>query len=413
MELTDLHRLAIALGLGLLVGLQREHAGSPLAGIRTFPLIAVMGALVGLLAETFGTMLPVAALLALGGLAVTGHLGVQHQQSTEPGLTTEIAMLAVFAVGLALAAGHTTLAVLVAGAAAVLLQWKTPLHQLVEKMNEADLRAIMRLVLIAFVILPVLPNRTYGPYEVLNPFEIWLMVVLIVGISLGAYVAARAWGSRSGTLAAGALGGLISSTATTVSYAQRTLQSPGSAGAAALVIMLASTVVLARVLIEIAVVAPRSLAVVAPPLLCFMAFMMLVTAGTFLFTRNRLADPMADEPPAGLTTAVVFGLLYALILFAVAWAKDALGQGGLFIIAGISGLTDVDALTLSTAQLVDAGRLEAALAWRIVLVSVLANLLFKGAVVAVIERRRLLPRLAPAFGLSLAAGVVLLLVWPS
>jgi uncharacterized membrane protein (DUF4010 family) len=196
-------QLLLALGLGLLIGLQREWSKSELAGVRTFPLISVFGTLTGILAERAGVWTVAAALLAVAALLIIGNLAGIRAGSADPGLTTEAAVLVMFAVGVAISQGLVGPAIVVTGAVAVLLQWKRQLHGFVARIEEAELRAVSRLVLIGLVILPALPNQDFGPYGVLNPFEIWLMVVLIVGISLAAYVAYRLFGARGGVLATG------------------------------------------------------------------------------------------------------------------------------------------------------------------------------------------------------------------
>ncbi|MHC4946966.1 MAG: MgtC/SapB family protein [Planctomycetota bacterium] len=413
MELELVRDLGIVLGLGLLVGLQREWVESRVAGIRTFALIALLGGLCGLVTEWTGE----SWLLAAGLLAVTAMFWIGNRMklaagAADPGLTTEIAGLVVFAVGALVMLGLPVVAVVTAGLVAVLLHWKQPLHGLVDRLGEDDFRAIVRLVLIGMVILPVMPNRAYGPYAVINPFEIWLMVVLIVGISMAAYVAQRLLGARVGTLLAGVLGGLISSTATTVSYARRSRLRPAETAAAALVVMLASTVVFGRVLAEVAVVAPSQLETVGPPLAAMMLVMLLVGAGGFAWSRSALAPPEKEAPPSDLKAAVIFGLLYAAVLVAVAAAKEHFGDAAMYVVAALSGLTDMDAITLSTAQLMKAGSVETSTGWRLILVGGLANLVFKTGAVALLGSRGLLGRVAVLFGLSLAGGVALLLFWP-
>lgn len=410
--------LGLALALGLLVGLQREWADTRMAGIRTFPLITVFGTLTALLADPFGGWVVVAGAVGVTAVVVTGAMALLRQADArgtepDPGLTTEFAALVMFGVGALLAVGHRAPAVVLGGTVAVLLHWKRPLHDLVERIGPDDVQAMMRFVLVALVILPVLPDRAYGPYEVLNPFEIWLMVVLIVGISLGAYVASRLLGARGGTIAAGALGGMISSTATTVSYARRSAGQEGRAPSAALVIMLASTFVFARVFVEVAVVAPSMAPAVAPPLAVMMAYMLVLSGALFLHDRRALAEAPRDrEAPSELSTAIAFGLLYAVVLVAVAAAEEHLGEGALYGVAALSGLTDVDAITLSTAQMAKAGRLTAERSWRLVLVGALSNMVFKGMVVVALARGELVRRIAVLFGLTLAGGGMLLAVWP-
>jgi uncharacterized membrane protein (DUF4010 family) len=304
-------------------------------------------------------------------------------------------------------------AIAVGGGVAVLLHWKKPLHGLVERIGEADIRAVFRLVLIALVVLPVMPNRTYGPYDVLNPFEIWLMVVLIVGISLGGYVAARLLGSKVGSVLGGVLGGVISSTATTVGYAQRTRRSPNTSALAAMVIMIASTIVFVRVSVEVAITAPAVLPHILPQFAVMTAFMALISVGAYLMARGDKAPPPEAEDPSEWKTAVVFGALYALVLFAVAAAKEHFGDRGLYLVAALSGLTDMDAITLSTARMMEADRVDTNTGWRMMLVGALCNNVFKAGAVAALGDRRLLKRIVILFGISIVGGAALLWLWPA
>ncbi len=412
MDIAVVQSLALALGLGLLVGLQREWTAHHVTGIRTFTLITVLGTVLGLLGPTVGVWLLVAGFLGVVAVLAVGTVLSYLGRQEELGLTTEVAALVMFAVGVALAYGQTVLGLIVGGGVAVLLQWKKPLHTLAGRFSEPDIRAIFNLVLLALVILPVLPNRGYGPYGVLNPFEIWLMVVLIVGISVGGYIAYKFLGARAGTLLGAVLGGLISSTAATVSYARRTRHAPEVVGLAAFVIVIASTIVFGRVLFEIAVVAPDLLPAIAPPLVVVMSVMGLLAAVMY-WTRGGEAEHLPlDEDPSQLKAAVLFGLLYAAVLFAVAAGQQWLGLRGLYLVAAASGLSDMDAITLSTAQLVKRGELNVETGWRMILLGALSNVVFKGAAVAVLGHRRLLRRVSIAFGVVLLCGALLLVLWP-
>jgi len=411
----DLQSLAIGLGLGLLVGLQRTWSDHPEAGVRTFALITLLGVLSAILARSFGGWVVAVGLASVAALLVTVNLG--HDRRSEAigaGQTTEVAALVMFGVGAALGVGLTVPAVVVAGTVAVLLQWKGPLHDMADRMDRAEMGAIARLALIGLVILPILPNRDFGPFEVLNPFEIWLMVVLIVGISMAGYVAFRLFGGRGGAVVAGLLGGLISSTATTVSYAQRSRDTPARSPSAALVITLASVVVFGLVMVEIAVVAPGILLDVVPPLVTIMVFMGVMAVVLMVRTSDDEGLELEErDPPSDLSAAVVFGALYAAVLVGVALAREYLGTGGLYIVAGLSGLTDIDAITLSTAQLMKGDGLDPATGWRVILVGALANLVFKGLVVFTIGHRSLRGRIAAVFGATLLAGGAILLFWPA
>jgi uncharacterized membrane protein (DUF4010 family) len=411
---TVFQKVGLALGLGLLVGLQRQRVESWLAGIRTFPLITVLGTVCALLGDRFGGWVLAAGALGLTALIVTAVVAKMQAGPIDPGVTTEVAALLMYGVGAYLVVGHASVAIAVGGGIAVLLHWKEPLHSFVARIGAADLTAIMQFVLITLVILPVLPDQTYGeePFNVLNPHKIWLMVVLIVGLSLAGYVAYKLFGQGAGTLLGGLLGGLISSTATTVSAARRTAEMPNTAGLAAAVIMTASAVSSARVLVELAVVAPFTFWQVAPPMMALLAWKVVLSGAAYLAARGDKVEMAEQKNPAELKSALVFGALYAVVLLAVAAARLYLGSTGLYAVAALSGLTDLDAITLSTGQMVEEARLEAATGWRLVLLAALSNLAFKGGAVAVLGHRSLLRRVAVLFGLTAAAGALILVLWP-
>ena len=402
-------QLGIALGLGLLVGLQRESAASPLAGVRTFPLVTVLGTVCGLLSQAFSGWILAAGIIALAIIIFIGKTIEMRNGGTDPGITTEVALLLMFAVGAYLVVGDRAAAIAIGGGAAVLLHFKGELHGIVARLGAGDLKAVMQFALISLVILPVLPNRTYGPYAVLNPRNIWWMVVLIVGISLGGYIVYKFLGQRAGIVLGGILGGMISSTATTVSYAKRAAAAPGAIGPAAIVIMIASTIVFARLLLEIATVAPAFLPAAAPWLIALL-ILSAVSSFALWFRSDKDHDEMPEhENPSELKSALLFGLIYAVVLFVVAAVKERYGNRGLYVVAGLSGLTDVDAITLSTAQLVNAGRLDAGDGWKLIVVAAISNLIFKAGAVAALGGRRLFLRILPAYGVVIAAGVLMLL----
>jgi uncharacterized membrane protein (DUF4010 family) len=414
---TTLFKLALALGLGLLMGLQRQRADSRIAGIRTFALIALLGALLALTEPVFGPWLVAAGLVALALLLLTANL-IKLQSKTDPGMTTEVAVLLTYGLGAYLVIGHTEAAVALGGTAVLLLYLKEPMHRAVGAMRERDVTAVMQFALVTLVVLPVLPDRAFGPYAVLNPFRIWLMVVLIVAINLAGFVAHRLAAAQTGALLGGAVGGLVSSTATTVSYARRSRDAGEGDGAqagaslAALVIVVASTVALLRVMAEIAIVAPQHFRDIAAPLGALALWMALLCVLAWWSGRRRQAGKMPEaENPAELKPALLFGALYAVVTLAVAFAKQRFGDAGLYPVALLSGLTDVDAITLSTVNLAAAGRLEADVTARLILLAVLANLAFKGGCALVLGSPALRKRIAAWFGLALAGGVTIVLLW--
>ncbi len=407
-----LQSLGVALGLGLLVGLQREWEHNRTAGLRTFAFVSLFGALSGMLAQAHGGWVVGAALVAFAAITVPGYLASLRDKDADPGLTTEIAMLVMFATGAITMLGHRMVAVVVAGSVMVLLQGKKPLHQMVHKIGESDLREIARLVLIGLVILPVLPNKSYGYDGVLNPFAIWLMVVLIVGISLAAYLASKFMGHSRGAAVAGILGGLISSTATTASAARRSKDAQSHAKPLAVITLISAAVVFVRVIVEIMVVGPRVVEKMLPPLVVMMALSGIIAAVGYRLMMKSEAQSGEEPPPSELKGAVMFGLLYVLVLFAVSYAKEHFGQGGIFVVAAISGLTDMDAITLSTASLANAGELDASTAWRVIMTGGLANILFKTALVVGLGSRAFVKPVLLGFGVTFTTGLAVLALWP-
>ncbi len=413
MNSEDLINLGIALGLGLLAGLQREHADSRVAGIRTFTLIALFGAIAGMVAEHYGNVL----IIGIGLFCLTMMLFVANYMKTRSekvdiGQTTEVAALLMFLLSAYVIVGSKAIAVVVGGMVAVLLYLKKSLADFTERLGENDVKAIFQFAAISLIILPILPDTEFGPYEVLNPREIWLMVVLIVGLGVGGYFAYKWLGKSVGTVMSGILGGLISSTATTLTYSKRSKESPDASRLAAFIIMTASTVSFLRVIIEVAIVSPNHLKTIAPPLITMTVLMALISAGLYFFKKeNDKGEIPEPDNPAQLKSALFFGLLYAVIIFAVAVVKDYFGSGGLYAVSILSGLTDMDAITLSLANTINGGGLDAAEGWRLILTAALSNLVFKGGMALFIGDVQLKKWLAGAFGISMALGLVILLMW--
>ena len=407
-------QLGLSLLLGLLVGLQRQHATSGMPGLRTFPLITVFGTVSAMLGLTFGGWIVAAGLVGLVAVLTFPNLVRIRKEEPNPGTTTDVAVLLMYGVGalLVVLPEQMGVAVAVGGGVAVLLQFKPQMHGFVEKLGDQDVSAIMQFVLITCVVLPVLPNRTYGPLEVLNPRETWLMVVLIVGMSLGGYIVYKFLGRNAGILLGGLLGGAISSTATTVSYSRQSGNDSSGNRVAAVVIMIASTVVFVRVLVEIAVVAPEFFPVAAPPIAVLMVLTLI--PGLFIWYRvGKASSRMPEqENPTQLKSAVFFGAMYGLVLLALAATKRYVGDEALYGVACLSGFTDMDAITLSTARMSKQFPQVAAQGWRLIIVAALANLVFKTVLVGVIGNRRLLGIIALLYALPIIGGLLLVFYWP-
>jgi uncharacterized membrane protein (DUF4010 family) len=406
-------RLALAVGLGLIVGLQRERASKGLAGIRTYPIITILGFLLAVLTPAGGyPWLLAAALLAVAGLVTMLRFLKSQGGVMETGIVTEVSALVMLALGYYLLQGRMEVALVIAGGMAVLMQYREPLHQLADKMGENDIKAIMQFVVVALVILPILPNEKMGPYNVFNPFEIWLVVVLIVGISFGGYVAYKLLGERKGMLLGAVLGGLVSSTATTVSFSRLVRADASLLTSAVMVIMLASAISVLRVLVLAWVMAPAFVvSMLAPMGLVMLLFFMLCLALGVRKTTGHTSMP-AQHNPAQLRTALVFGGMYALIKLAVAAGNDWFGSGALYPVAMISGLTDVDAITLATADMVRHEALLGDLGWRLILVAIMANLVFKAVSAGVMGGKALFLKIGMYFGIIFVVGLGVVLFWP-
>ncbi|WP_226661230.1 MgtC/SapB family protein [Microbulbifer aggregans] len=404
---------AIALGLGLLIGLQRERTTDRIGGIRTFPLIALLGALTAHISlnQGMGWVLLI-GLLAVTVLILLGNVERLRGNGEHIGITTEVTALLVFMLGAYIVLGDKTVGVAVGGTIAVLLHFKPGMHEFAHKISEQELRSVMLFAVISLIILPVLPNRNFGPYGVLNPFSIWLLVVLIVGIGLGGYVAYKMVGARAGTVLSGLIGGLISSTATTATYARQARNAEKATGLAALVILIASTSMFIRIFVEIAVVAPRMLPKLVPPLLVLLVVSLSVCLLGYRWVKDKEHAMPPPENPAALGPAMLFGAIYAVVLVAIAAAKDYYGNQGIYGVALISGTTDVDAITLSAANLAESGALEAGTAWRAIVVACLSNLVFKAGIAGVLGGRRLFGKVLVFFALPVIASLAVLWLWP-
>ncbi len=415
-------QLGLSLLLGLLVGLQREHAAAGTAGMRTFPLISVLGTVSALLAAQYGGWIVAAGLLGIVALMLIAHFNRPSQPEANHGTTTGVAMLLMFAVGALLTMGPAEMkvAIAVGGGVAVLLQFKPELHGIARRLGDDDLKAIMQFVLITCIILPVLPNHRlvlplgprYAALNVLNPFEIWLMVVLIVGLGLGGYIFYKFFGRDAGTLLAGILGGAISSTATTVSYAQGARGDATATRTAAVVIMIASTVSCLRVLVGVAAVSlaasPQFLLSVLAPV-CVLALLTLLPALVLWMRQHRQPASMPEhQNPTHLKSALVFGLMYAAVLLALAAAQSFAGGHGLYAVAGLSGLTEMDAITLSTARMSLSDPLVAAIGWRLLVIAVMGNMVSKTALAGLLGGWRLLVDMALLFAIPMAGGAAML-----
>lgn len=415
----------IALGAGALIGLQRqqsrgEEKGPGVGGVRTFPLIALAGALSAFIAQTLGVWPILGAMLIVGAFLAVSYYQ-DWSRSPVPGITTQVAALIAFLLGvlalvpdLPLSAGDRYLLIVaVAGVVMALLSFKEPLHQAVARISDDDLYATAKFVVLALVVLPLLPNRTYGPFNVLNPFNVAMMVVLIAGISFLGYIATRIAGPRHGLLATGILGGIVSSTAVTVSLATRARESAAVVTLAAMATVLASSTMFLRILMVIGVVDPHLLPALAWPL----GIMALggYSMALILYLKSRRAlyavDPVPYRNPFELGSALKFGLFYAVVIVIAKGAQTFLGDRGLYASSVLAGTTDVDAITLSVARFHLDG-LETRTAAGAIMAAAMTNTIVKAALAAWFGGKPLAALVALGLGVALAGGALTLVFMP-
>lgn len=387
--------LGTALGVGLLIGLQRAQVGADdppevqklsLGTIRTHPLVALTGGLAALLARQFGAWsLALAFLAVVGPILIAFHDDVRSGR--DRGMTTEAGFIATFLLGALAAspdaipeAGQRALIVSSVGVVvAGLLSLKRPIHEMVRRVSSEDVYATLKFAVVALILLPILPNQAYGPLAVLNPYKIGWMVMLIAGVGFLGYIAIRVLGAGKGLGVTGLLGGIVSSTAVTLAFAGRSRQEPAIAAACALGVVLANTVMPVRVMVNVTVVNPDMLGAVALPMGGIALAGVLVAGALYLRGKEKPSEggEVKLQNPFRLGAAFQFGLLYAAILFACKAATTYLPAGGVYLAGILAGTTDVDAISLSMANLAKEGSVAPPVAATTILLAVATNSVVK------------------------------------
>ena len=401
-----LQAFATSIGIGLLIGLERERQSDRKAGLRTFALVGLLGCISALLAQTTDSgWILAAGLLAVAAMMIAAHVS-DPLDSGDPGTTSVVALMVCYALGAMIWYGYASSAVMLAIATTILLYFKTELHGISRSLTQVDLLSMLQFGVLALVILPILPDRNFGPYQALNPYNIWLMVVLISGVSLAGYAALRLTGAKHGAALIGLFGGMVSSTATTMIFARHARADAGLVRTAMLVILLANVVVMVRLGVVSFAVAPAILAPLAGVLGSGLVLGLAVALWGWRQLEDGAAVPMPQvSNPTEIRTALTFGGLYALVLVLSAWLQDVAGNRGLYLLALASGLTDVDAITLSSLRMFTMDKLTAAQTITAITLATLSNLAFKAGLVIVIGGAVLARRTLPGFG-AIAAGLV-------
>ncbi|OQX74119.1 MAG: hypothetical protein B6D59_03570 [Campylobacteraceae bacterium 4484_4] len=355
LDITFVKQIAVVLGIGLMIGLQREiyylqQKREEFAGTRTFTLIALMGYLSSWIGRQVPHFLPLSLLsfALLVAVAYTYKLYLQKHRGT----TSEVTALLTFMLGVMVEKGHPDYAVFLTVIIVVFLEFKSRFRLFEEHVAPQDTQAAVLFLLITFVVLPLLPDRTIDPWHVFNPYQTWLMVVLVAGISFVGYIAIKILGTRRGVYLTGIFGGLISSTAVSITlsklYALRGKLVKNYAGG----IAVASTFMYLRVLFEATVFNFKLAKLLMIPYLAAAGMGMLFVWYLYATSRSHTVEEGAvKNNPLELSEALKLGLLFGLILGSIGFFQERYGDAGVYVVSALSGLTDVDAITLSLSKL--------------------------------------------------------------
>lgn len=417
MEQLDLfYRFGVALAIGFLIGLQREFAyGGPeeelFAGVRTFSLMSLVGCAGALVSDELSSAWGLtSAVLILGGLVVVAHF-VGAWREKEIGLTTEMATILTTLIGALCYWNYVALGAALGVATTVLLSLKPEMHAFAHRLSRQDLYATLKFAAVTAIVLPVLPNRTFGPppLNALNPYRIWLMVVFISAISFSGYVLIQLIGPRQGIGLTGLLGGLVASTPLTLSFAQRSHEEERLSGSFALALIVAWTITFPRVAVEVIALNPALLRPLWRPLAAAAAAGLVYSVALYL---KQYVGTDEDEKefsfsnPFELGPALQFGVIYAVVLVVSKAAQLWLGNRGIYLSSIIAGLPDVDAVTLTMTELsTGPGGLDVITAARAIVLGAMSNTLGKGLIVMAIGSPALRRALLPGLVLMLGTGI--------
>jgi uncharacterized membrane protein (DUF4010 family) len=407
---TPLGGALVSLLLGLLLGLERQRAkhGGAFAGIRTFPLFALCGYFGGLAARSGMPLALPAVLLVVGGFGVASYV---RDVDEDAGVTTEVTGLLTALLGGVVAFGEPIAAAAAAVVVTLLLTLKAPLHRMAGAVSEDEILAIVKFAVVAVILLPLLPDEPTGPYGALVPRKIGWLVVVLSGVSLVGYLMVRVLGGRAGWSLAGALGGLASSTATTLSFAGKAREAREQVPALAVGVILASTVLYARGAVVVALL-DRALAVhLAPRLAVLFGIGLLFAALNFRRQKREDGEPMALGNPVELGRAAMLAAIFAVVIVVARVAQERLGTAGLWAVGAIGGLVDVDSVAVAAARVRQDAATAIAAAAGAYLLATVTNLVFKGGAVIVTGGAELARRVLPAFATLAVATGVMLMVW--
>jgi uncharacterized membrane protein (DUF4010 family) len=406
-----LNAIIVSACLGALIGLIRQwseqrdgNSGADFGGVRTFTLWAVLGCASSYVSQHYLAAVFPLTLAAVAAQFIALHVRSDHDRHA--GSTSFVAMLLAGLVGALVQWKQVQAAVLVAALTMVTLGSKKPVHAWTRNFTSEDIRATLQFAAITGVILPLVPNRAMGPYEAFNPFSTWMMVVLISGIGFGGYILMRMLGAQAGITVTGLVGGLASSTATTLAFSRRSKEDPQQSESYALAVVLACTVMICRVLFMIGFVNLELVRRLAVPMAIIAAPGLLYAAWSWFFRRKKDASVETPEVknPLSLKTAIKFAIIYTVFAFLVKAATNTEWKESLLLLSFVSGLTDVDAIALLMANSVRDQSVAIELAVKAVILGTLGNSLTKAILAVALGKGALRAHVAIALGATIVAG---------
>lgn len=410
-------RFAVTLGIGFLIGLQREyaHGGGKrniTAGERTFSLVSLGGTLSAMLADKLNSPWILIGALGLVGMYSAIGYAIEGWRQERVGITSEVSVVIAFLIGPLCYWGELGLAVAIGIATTVMLSLKIPTDKFVRTLTQRDITAALQLAVISAIVLPILPNQTFlpAPLDVINPFRIWLMVVFISAVSFLGYVMIKIVGPDRGIGLTGLLGGIVSSTAVTLSFSGRSQDTPQHSRRIGQAIMLSWVVMLVRMLVEVSALSVRLLEEVWLPVVMIGIVGVIYSVYLYYYDRDVQFVDMEFSNPFSLATAVKFGLVYAAVLVVSSTAEYFFGETGIIVSSILSGMINVSAITLSLAQLATSGGISLISAGRALVYVIMANTVTKGVIVYTTGSSELRNAIIPGAVITLLAGITTLLL---
>ncbi|MBN2422721.1 DUF4010 domain-containing protein [Candidatus Woesearchaeota archaeon] len=406
-----IQRFLISLALGALIGIEREKTQQArkqrdIAGIRTFMIISLLGTITAYLSSIYSQWILIIGTLCFSLFILTGYY-LSSVMKKDIGLTTELSAIVAFLIGVLVFVTPREIPIILTIAVTLILSFRIPLHHFVRQLKRKEFYDTIKFIIVAFVILPLLPNQYFGPYNAFNPYEIWLMVVFVSGISFVGYILMKYIGARQGIELTGLMGGLVSSTPVVTSMASKSRQKD-------IIVLkpfifasvLASSTMFLRMLFEVSILNNELIPGLLLPLLSMSAIGYVWTI--ILWKEKKEVDTMINlESPFRLKPAITFGLIFGIIIFITKFAQSYLGATGIYITSFISGFADVDAVTISMSRFAQQG-LSTKVAVISITLAACANTLTKLFIARFFGSKEFFRTISFVFGVMVFVGIILL-----